>query len=177
MLQRFRKDLSHGAKGNAFEILLKAMEHLIQTLDHTLGGETSELTSAVKSEWSTRMKMLTYLFCQMIEMLEAEDTAGSELLVGKGGRGAKKSASSVKERAAGSWTWDMEPKRAAVVLFYRLVNLNLSLLFDPPIVEDDFIKMIARSLFRLLETPTIAHVKNKDLKVSLLQVKKPKSRC
>ena len=38
VLQQFTKDLSLDYKGNAFEIVLRAMEHLIQTLDHTLGG-------------------------------------------------------------------------------------------------------------------------------------------
>ena len=38
VLQQCNKDLSLDYKGNAFEIVLKAMEHLIQTLDQTLGG-------------------------------------------------------------------------------------------------------------------------------------------
>ena len=117
------------------------------------------------------MKMLTYLFCQLIDLFESQESANADLLMAAPkGRGAKKSGTASVSKESAKWAWDAELKRSAVIVFYRLINLNLPSLFEPPIVEEDFINMIACSLFRLLESPSIAHVKNKDLKVSVLQV-------
>lgn len=41
------------------------------------------------------------------------------------------------------------------------MHLNISLLFDPPMVEEDFVNVIATALFRLLENPSVALQKGK----------------
>ncbi len=114
-------------------------------------------------------KMLVYLLCQLMEVLESKDTSNSQsklVVRGGGRRGAKKSSCIAPD----VWTFTTELKLTAVTKLYQLANHNLTLLFDPPVVEEDFVNTIANSLFRLLENQSMGLQRWRDLRLSIFQL-------
>jgi len=57
-----------------------------------------------------------------------------------------------------------------VTLLYNLVQLNLNTLFDPPMMEEEVINLIASSMFKILENPVMAFQNKKDVRLSIIQV-------
>lgn len=68
-----------------------------------------------------------------------------------------------------TWDWDQERMRA-VTLLYNLVQLNLNTLFDPPMMEEEVINLIASSMFKILENPVMAFQNKRDVRLSIIQV-------
>ena len=178
VLTHFHKqDLSPSAKKTSLHLLEKAISDLVQRLDAFLEQDSTHATSADKTKWLTKTKMLVYLFCQTLEMAEAAETAGTNgnLVVGKRKGTSKKKSDSTPESNIYELNDDdmslngTERKTTAVTLLYRLIHLNISILFDPPVVEEELVNVIASCLFRMLESPTISLVKGKDLKTSIFQ--------
>ena len=120
-----------------------------------------------KSERLCQMKMILYLFCQFVELQEANDTSGGDMFMSKLSARGKKSGSA---GSSADFHWDSDKKVLALIPIFRLVHLNISQLFDPPIVEEDVVNMIANCLFRILETPSIAHQRSHDLRLSVFQI-------
>lgn len=169
-------NLSVDSKRSTVGMMEKALAHLVQGLDAFLEQEPASLASDEKTEWQSKMKMLLYLYCQLLELAEAAESTGGELIVGKKRGGGRKKASAVEVEdedggsGAGNEIVSVEGKNRAVSLIYRLLHFNLPLLFNPPVVEEEFVNLIASCLFRMLEAPYIALVKGKDLKMSIFQV-------
>ena len=55
-------------------------------------------------------------------------------------------------------------------MLYNLVQLNLNVLFDPPLVEEEFVNLIANTVFKVLENPVMSHQKTRDSRLSIIQV-------
>ena len=58
----------------------------------------------------------------------------------------------------------------AVTLLYNLVQLNLNTLFDPPMMEEEVINLIASAMFKILENPVMAFQNKRDVRLSIIQV-------
>ena len=183
ILTHFHKqDLSLAAKRASLHMLEKALVDLVQGLDIFLEQNSTTTTTGDKIMWLTKTKMLVYLFCQTLEMAEAASSASStsDIIIGrrKGGSLSKKKSTS-NAAVSEAKKYDLEDdeatiignerKMTAVSLIYKLINLNIFLLFDPPVVEEELVNVIASCLFRMLEAPTISLVKSKDLKTSIFQ--------
>ena len=116
------------------------------------------------------MKMIFYLLCQIVEMLEDTAMQLDSAAIAVGGKGKKKkNAPRFEDDEDMSWDWDSR-RQEAVTLMYRLVNLNLNSLFNPPLVEEELINMLGNCMFKLLENPSIALQKGRDVRASVLQV-------
>ena len=53
---------------------------------------------------------------------------------------------------------------------YNLVQLNLNLLFDPPMMEEEVVNLIANTMFKIFENPQMALQAKKDVRLSIIQV-------
>ena len=173
-----KQDLSAAAKMASLQLLEKALCDLVQGLDAFLEQQdSSPAPTADKTNWLTKTKMLAYLFCQTLEMAEAAETAGTteSLAVGRRKGASKKKSSSTSESNIYELEDDdankngIDRKITAVTLLYRLINLNISALFDPPMADEELVNVLASCLFRMLESPIISLVKGKDLKTSIFQ--------
>jgi condensin complex subunit 1 len=80
--------------------------------------------------------MIVYVFCTLSEMLEEQDIKQSSNIdfdnIGKKGKKQSK-------RSEESYDWQIEKEKAMEVLL-RLFSLPIHRLFDPPVVEDEFVK-------------------------------------
>ena len=177
VLGRFNGELPAAFKRSAFGLLERATGDVVQKLDAFLEQDPGSMATAEKTGLLTCTKMLVYLVCQMLELFEAAETSGmGDLLVVKRrgtAKGSGKKSKQFDDDGGVSGETDImttERKNAAVSTIYRLLHLNLALLFDPPVVEEDFVNAIASCMFRLLEAPSIALVKGRVLKESVFQV-------
>lgn len=88
VLTHFHKDLSGSFKSKTFDILHKALQDLVQKLDYLL-DQGNVMDSEEKAERLSQMKMILYLFCQFVELQEANDTSSADLFVGKSNKKAR----------------------------------------------------------------------------------------
>ena len=95
-----------------------------------------------KLNLANRLKMITYLLCQLMELIEADVLQKeSANLTAKN----KRKKNVVDDEI---WNWD-EKRREAIYCLYRLLNLTINTIFDPPIVEEEIINLIGNCVFRV----------------------------
>lgn len=156
VLELFHKDLPHEQKSSAFEILVSGMDHLIRSIDDFMGGGDDNQ----KANLATKMKMIVYLLCELVELIESDvlqREAASAVIKGN------------KKKKDEFWNWD-EKRYEMLTCLYRLLSQNINSLFDPPIVEEELINVIGNCIFRIYENPAIAFQRLKDVRTSLVQV-------
>lgn len=111
---------------------------------------------------ANKMKMIVYLLCQLVEMIEAD-------VIQKESASAATNMKNKKKKADESWSWDSQ-RNEAITLAFRLLSLNINSLFDPPLVEEELINLIGNCVFRIFENPGIALQRLKDTRTGLIQV-------
>lgn len=117
-----------------------------------------------KSTLASKMKMIVYLLCQLVEMIEAD-------VIQKDSATAATKVKNAKKKATLDESWSWEGKRnEAITLAFRLLSLNINSLFDPPLVEEELINLIGNLVFRIFENPGIALSKLKETRLGLSQV-------
>ena len=117
-----------------------------------------------KLNLANKMKMVTYLMCQLMELIEAD-------VLQKESANVANKKQRKKNNAMDDESWNWEGRRLdAITLMYRLLSLNINALFDPPIVEEEMINLIGNCVFRVFENPGIAHQRLKDVRLGLIQV-------
>lgn len=84
-LAHLHKEIGAECKGAAFSVLQRGLNSLEKELDRVLQGEVHGMGAADKESWLNKTKMLVYLMCQMMELLEAQDTSGLANLPPAGG--------------------------------------------------------------------------------------------
>ena len=171
VLAQFHKEMPPDFKQISLEILCQGTADVIRTTDLFLCSTDLSNTNEKKG-YANRMKMTVYLLCQLVEMLEAESQQKDSASIANAGGKRKKQNKAARMNAAEDgidWDWDMK-KSEIVTSIFRLSSLNLNSLFDPPIVEEEFINLVGNCMFCLLENPTIAHQRCRDVRVSIIQV-------
>jgi len=179
LLQEYHKSATTDMKQLGFYIMSEAMESLVNSLATLLnsgGGSQSsqhsqqQLASQNLLDPEDRltslnsMKMTLYLFCQLVEMIDTEQAASVDAVTGAKQKGKKKAKDDDF-----TWDWDQE-RRRAVHFLYNLVQLNLNLLFDPPMMEEEVVNLIANTMFKIFENPQMALQAKKDVRLSIIQV-------
>ncbi|XP_052083099.1 condensin complex subunit 1-like isoform X2 [Mytilus californianus] len=149
-----QKDVSGDLKEEAWQLLIKIAQSFVNNLATTL-DETS-IEPEIRKDGSNMVKMICYLLSQFFEIFEAEDTqpSASQVVGGKGRRGKKKPSDSGID-------WDRE-KECGIKVLLHLVTPNIHRLWDPPIVEEEFVTLVTNCGYRLLENPSITRVTSKE---------------
>ena len=99
VLDLFHKELPHEFKAQAFEILAEGLDHVVRNVDGL--AISSEMSNdREKAKWATIMKMLVYLMCQLVELVEAD-------VLQKESASAATSARNKKKKSLDeAWNWD-----------------------------------------------------------------------
>lgn len=117
-----------------------------------------------KSKLANQMKMIVYLLCQLVELIEAD-------VIQKDSASAATKVKNAKKKATLDESWSWEGRRnEAITLAFRLLSLNINSLFDPPLVEEELINLIGNLVFRIFENPGIALQRLKDTRMGLSQI-------
>ncbi|KAK7066921.1 Ncapd2p [Halocaridina rubra] len=143
------------------ELIMKAMTKLSSELVEIVDGR--ELSVAERRERLTTLKMLTYLACSFTEAFEKEFNSPS-LDTGLLGRGRKKSTKKGDES-----TWE-EDRNQMLLQLYSVIQHPLHRLWDPPVVEEDFVNLIANCCYKILETPSMNLARSKGTRDSVFQI-------
>lgn len=163
VLELFHSELPTEFKTAAFDILVKATDHLIREIDVFSCGPNAG-NDTEKSTLATKMKMIVYLLSQLVELIEADVLQKDSAASAVASKGKKK-----KNEDSDFGNWD-EMRYEMLTLIFRLLSQNINGLFDPPIVEEEVINAIGNCIFRIYENPSIALQRLKDVRTSLTQV-------
>ncbi|CAH1239876.1 NCAPD2 [Branchiostoma lanceolatum] len=146
-------------KEEVWTLLVKAVSQHASQLPALL--DTADFDCSTRLQHLNTLKMTTYLLTQFMEAFEAEDTKPTTVTVTKGRKSKKKTVK-------GDWDWEGERLRAVQSLS-QVVQLEIGRLWEPPVVEEEFVNMVANCCYKLLENPSTCKEKgSKDAVFHLL---------
>lgn len=106
-------------------------------------------------------KMIMFIFGHSFKIIE-DKRLGKDMLFDIKGR--KKTAKSVEQDS-----WD-DDRNQALFALYGFVQLPIQKLWNPPVVEEDFVSLISNACYKMLEDPAISSVKMKPMRESIFQI-------
>nr|XP_039250362.1 condensin complex subunit 1-like [Styela clava] len=157
-----------------WEMLLKTCKSYSNFLGNILSSGSSgdnlaspTLDLDARLNHKNALKMLIYLMVQMTELFQAKYNQSTEASASvnagkKRGKGSKNKTSTSQEI---QWTNECEK---LVRLLMTFVDLDIHRLWDPELVEDDFINLICNICYKILESQEL--FKTGDVKVPIFHV-------
>uniref|UniRef100_A0A4W5PYQ4 Condensin complex subunit 1 n=1 Tax=Hucho hucho TaxID=62062 RepID=A0A4W5PYQ4_9TELE len=109
------------------------------------------------------VKMSVFLLCKLTEILESDSY--SELSFCRLPQGSKKG----KAAGEGLLQWDSE-RETVLQALTQLLQLDIRSLWSLSLVEEEFISCVTCCCYKLLENPTISHVKNKPTRDAIIHL-------
>ncbi|XP_032230454.1 condensin complex subunit 1 [Nematostella vectensis] len=163
-LIRHFTDVDSSVREEAWQVLLNALSQLSSNIQPII--EQGDADTETRKTHLNTLKMICYLLTQMSESFEAEATKPTSQVTGKG-RG--KSAASKKKNSAG-FDWEQQRERLVEMLGH-LMQLDVNRLWDPPVVEEEFVNLMTGCCYKLLENPAVIRNKTtKDVVINLLGI-------
>ncbi|XP_078617056.1 condensin complex subunit 1-like isoform X2 [Branchiostoma floridae x Branchiostoma japonicum] len=137
-------EVESDVKEEVWNLLVKAVSQHAAQLPALL--DTADFDCSTRLQHLNTLKMSAYLLTQFMEAFEAEDTKPTTVTVTKGRKSKKKTSK-------GDWDWEGERLRAVQSLS-QVVQLEIGRLWEPPVVEEEFVNMVANCCYKLLENPS-----------------------
>ncbi|CAD0201294.1 unnamed protein product [Chrysodeixis includens] len=151
--------LEWNVMNKGFDHIVRATKSLCNHLEQIL--QEKEIDSEVRVKNLNILKMIMYLFTQIMKTKDTKLAAdnSTKLTLGKKGKKA------VDDEEFCGWT--EADKQAALVTLHLVLQQPLSKLWDPPLAEDNFVSMVAEPCYKALEEQII---KNKSVRETVFQV-------
>jgi len=165
-LLRHFNEVDSSLREGTWDNLLQVLCQFTNVLPEIL--EDGDIDFQVRRTHLNTLKMLCYLLTQLADAFEVEATKPSTEVIISGKRRGKSANS--KKKSSSAWEWD-EQRDALIQTLGQLMQLDVNRLWDPPIVEEEFVNLITGCCYKFLENP--ASVKNgttKDLVFNLMGV-------
>ncbi|XP_035991022.1 condensin complex subunit 1 isoform X2 [Fundulus heteroclitus] len=159
VLQHFNS-LELGTKEDALELLVQVVNGLAVSLPTVL--TSSSLSAAERKEKLNAVKMSVFLLCKLTESLES--FSYRQNIVTAPGKGNKKG-----KGGEGLLQWDSE-RESVLQALVQLLQLDIRSLWSLSLVEEEFISCVTCCCYKLLENPTIGHVKNKPTRDCIIHL-------
>ncbi|XP_074654081.1 condensin complex subunit 1-like isoform X2 [Tubulanus polymorphus] len=134
-------------KETTWETLLDEMNQHTAVLPNLVDENTMD--HHTRLQHLNAVKMHCYLLCQMMEAFENTVTSSSTVLSVKGRR---KKTDRVKNLAG--FNWDSQSE-VGVRTLLKTIQINIHRLWEPPVVEEEFINMVTSCCYKLLENSKI----------------------
>ncbi|XP_049902660.1 condensin complex subunit 1 [Epinephelus moara] len=150
-----------GVKEDTLELLVQVVSGLAASLPALLTSTT--VSAAERKEKLNAVKMSVYLLCKLAETFESDSYRQS--IVTAPGKGGKKG----KGGGEGLLQWDSERERVLQALV-QLFQLDIRSLWSLSLVEEEFISCVTCCCYKLLENPTIGHVKTKPTRDCIIHL-------
>lgn len=120
----------------SWRIISRSLTRLQSEMENELSDPNYSSLGPERAKQCNVLKMTVYIFCTLAEFFEERETKQRENLnVENMGKGRKK----LNKKSDEMYDW-MQNKEKGVTVLLRLFSLPLHRYFDPPIVEDDFVK-------------------------------------
>ncbi|XP_041979306.1 condensin complex subunit 1 [Aricia agestis] len=151
--------LEWNAINKGFDHLTRTIKNLCTHLEPILKEQTIDADVRIKN--LNIVKMVLYLFTQIMKTKDAKLAAenSTKLTLGKKGKKA------VEEDEFCGWT--ESDKQGALIALHLLLQQPLSLLWDPPLAEDNFVTMVSEPCYKALEEQII---KTKTVRETIFQI-------
>nr|XP_045604996.1 condensin complex subunit 1-like [Procambarus clarkii] len=148
-------------KHRSLDILVNAMGKLSAELALLLDGEMS---GREKHNWLNVLKMTTYLACNLTEAFENNynKPTTDTLLLGKARKKTARTSDDVMD-------WEEERNHMLLQIF-SVLQYPLQRLWEPPIMEEDFVNLIANCCYKILESPSMNLARTKPTRDSIFQI-------
>uniref|UniRef100_A0AAR2IUI4 Condensin complex subunit 1 n=1 Tax=Pygocentrus nattereri TaxID=42514 RepID=A0AAR2IUI4_PYGNA len=121
------------------------------------------LSAADRKQQLNAVKMSVFLLCKLTENLESDSCR--ESIVTAPSKGRKKEKASGK----GLQQWDSE-RETVLQCLTQLLQLDIRSLWNLSLVEEEFVSCVTFCCYKLLENPTIGHMKNKPTRDAIIHV-------
>ncbi|XP_042278817.1 condensin complex subunit 1 [Thunnus maccoyii] len=148
-------------KEDTLELLVQVVSSLASTLPALL--VSTSVSAAERKEKLNAVKMSVFLLCKITEALESESYRQS--IVTAPGKAGKKG----KAGGEGLLQWDSEREKVLQALV-QLLQLDIRSLWSLSLVEEEFISCVTCCCYKLLENPTISHVKSKPTRDCIIHL-------
>ncbi|KAF3839231.1 hypothetical protein F7725_017948 [Dissostichus mawsoni] len=150
-----------GVKEDALDILVQVVSGLATSLPALL--LSTSVTAAERKEKLNAVKMSVYLLCKLSENFESE--AYRQCIITAPAKGGKKG----KGGGEGLQQWESEREKVLQALV-QLLQLDIHSLWNLSLVEEEFISCVTCCCYKLLENPTISHVKSKPTRDCIIHL-------
>ncbi|KAL4220856.1 meiotic chromosome condensation [Mactra antiquata] len=148
-------EIKEEAWGHLLKIAVQLSTKLASILEEQVDSDSRRLNMNL-------VKMTCYLLCQYMEMLEGDETQPSaNQAISKGKRKKKTSSLTID--------WHRE-KETGVKTLLNITQQNIHRLWDPPVVDDEFVSLVTNCCYKLLENPEITHVVSKDEREAICHI-------
>ncbi|XP_034409626.1 condensin complex subunit 1 isoform X2 [Cyclopterus lumpus] len=148
-------------KEDTLELLLQVVSGLAASLPALL--VSTSISAAERKEKLNAVKMSVYLLCKLSETFESDSCR--QCIVTAPGKGGKKG----KAGGDGLLQWDSERENVLQALL-QLLQLDIRSLWSLSLVEEEFISCVTCCCYKLLENPTISHVKSKPTRDCIIHL-------
>uniref|UniRef100_A0A8C1EYY2 Condensin complex subunit 1 n=1 Tax=Cyprinus carpio carpio TaxID=630221 RepID=A0A8C1EYY2_CYPCA len=145
-------------KEDTLELLIQVVRGLSVSLPTLL--LSGSLSAVDRKQQLNAVKMSVFLLCKLTETLESDSYR--ETIV---------TAPSKKDKVAGKGLlqWDSE-RETILQCLTQLLQLDIRTLWSLSLVEEEFVSCVTCCCYKLLENPTISHVKSKSTRDAIIHV-------
>ncbi|XP_026999057.2 condensin complex subunit 1 isoform X1 [Tachysurus fulvidraco] len=160
VLQNFRT-VDVTVKEDTLELLIQVVQGLSISLPPLL--LSGSLSAANRKEQLNAVKMSVFLLCKLTEYLESDSYR--ETVVTAPSKGRK------KEKACGKGLLQWDSERETVLrCLTQLLQVDIRSLWSLSLVEEEFVSCVTCCCYKLLENPTISHMKSKPTRDAIIHV-------
>ncbi|XP_076837744.1 condensin complex subunit 1 [Brachyhypopomus gauderio] len=148
-------------KEDTLELLIQVVRGLSVSLPSLL--MSGPLSAADRKQQLNAVKMSVFLLCKLAENLESDSCRESVVTAPRKGR--KKEKPGCKNVLQ----WDSEREKVLQCLS-QLLQLDIRALWSLSLVEEEFVSCVTCCCYKLLENPTIGHMKSKPTRDVIIHV-------
>ncbi|XP_046890752.1 condensin complex subunit 1 [Hypomesus transpacificus] len=155
------KSVDMVVKEDTLELLVQVVSGLSVSLPAFL--LSTSFSAQDRKEQLNAVKMGVFLLCKLTENLESDSNRQS--IVTAPSKGGKKG----KAPGEGRLQWDSERETVLLALI-QLFQLDIRSLWSLSLVDEEFISCVTCCCYKLLENPTISHVKSKPSRDAIIHL-------
>lgn len=171
IISRFA-DLDPVVKQQAWDILLGGCRSYCNNLANMLSGTTEspvspQLEPAKRLSHKNSLKMNVYLLTQFADLYQSSynQAVTESMPVGPGGKGRK--VTKVRSVSLQEAKWPLECEKVTRLLM-NFIDLDIHRLWNPDLVEDDFLNLFSNLCYKILECPSLVRIN--DIKESVFHL-------
>ncbi|XP_051552822.1 condensin complex subunit 1-like [Myxocyprinus asiaticus] len=148
-------------KEDTLELLIQVVRGLSVSLPTLL--LSGSLSSVDRKQQLNAVKMSVFLLCKLTETLESDSYRENIVTVPSKGRKKDKVA------GKGLLQWDSD-RETVLQCLTQLLQLDIRTLWSLSLVEEEFVSCVTCCCYKLLENPTISHMKSKSTREAIIHV-------
>ncbi|XP_060833475.1 condensin complex subunit 1 [Rhopalosiphum padi] len=132
-------------------------------------GEIEDMSLDLRHQFTNIIKMNVYLFVEFVHSFNTKfETDYKLLLLETKGRNKKQD---MIQKHTSDYDWNWEDKLSiGLKAINGIISNNITQLYDPPYIDHTFVSYIATCCYIQLENPSIAFVRTKSLRDSIMQI-------